>query len=468
MTRTWSARAAVAGLVTVAALLTAALPATADAAARPVLPKPPACATAVAVSSGTTTSKPVPLPAPASDTGGAQLARPGVQVALPAGVARPPALRAAAWVVADLATGNVLASCNAHVPLAPASTLKVLTALSLHGRIDRSQRYVARPEDAGVDGTKVGLSPGSVYTVADLWHGLLMGSGNDCANALAALAGGMPAASRLMTDTARSLGARDTVVANTSGLDAAGQVTSAYDLALFGRALLRDPALAALVRTKTYAFPGKGKVFGKARKTYQIQNHDLLLYRYPGATGIKNGFTTAAGASFVGSATRAGHSYLVALLRSDYDSWRLGAALLTWAFANGGQAAPVGTLNVPAADAAPQRASTVPPTAATTDGTSPQPRVPHAVSGPVKATLQTVPAGSRTGWLLAALAVALAGGAVVRRLARRRLLPRTTRSASRRPTSGSGSRTTRSAPRPRVTSAPRRASARTPSKRTSR
>src|SRR5919202_1052090 len=119
-----------------------------------------------------------------------------------------------------------------------------------------------------------------------------------------------------MTSTAQSLGARDTVVRNTSGLDAPGQVSSVYDLALFGRALLRDPGLAAIVRTTTYAFPSSGKRTGKgARKTYQIQNHNRLLLNYKGTTGVKNGYTSTAGASFVVSATRGGHSYVVTIDR---------------------------------------------------------------------------------------------------------------------------------------------------------
>ncbi len=424
------------------------------------LPPPPECATAVALVSGTATTKPAPLPAPASDAGGPALARPGLQAAVPASVPRPPALRATAWLVADLTTGNVLASCNAHVPLAPASTLKILTAVALHPRIGPATRYVARPQDAAVDGTKVGLSPGSVYSADNLWHGLLMGSGNDAANAIATLAGGTPAAADLMTRTARSLGAMDTVVQNTSGLDAPGQVSSVYDLAIIGRALLRDPALAAVVRTKSYAFPAGGTALSRgARRTYQIQNHDLLLFHYAGATGIKNGYTTAAGASFVGSATRGGHSYIAALLRTDFDSWRLAGALLDWAFEHGTQAAPIGVLGAAPGGravgaAVPGAGGTAPtsePPGAPSEGTAGRPpgtsgepaggsaatgaRVPRAVAAPVQATLQAVPAGSRTVWLLAALVVAVAGGAVVRRLATRGTATR-----------GAGSRPARSRP----------------------
>ena len=404
-----------------AVLLGAAPPASAAA----PLPPPPACAAAVSLSDGAATTKAVPLPAPASAVGGERLAQPGLQVDPGPGAPRPPAQRTTAWIVADLDTGAVLAACNAHVPLAPASTLKILTAVALHPRIAPATRYVARPQDAAIDGTKVGLSPGSTYSVGDLWHGLLMGSGNDTASALAALAGGVPAATALMTSTARSLGAQDTVVANTSGLDAPGQVSSAYDLALFGRALLRDPALAALVRTRLYAFPSK-QVRGHARATYQIANHNLLLSRYAGITGVKNGYTTAAGASLVLSARRGRHGYIVAMLRGQPDVWKMGASLLDWAFTHAGRMTPVGTLDVPPAPAAGSGAP-APGAGAAAGGSSGGLSSPapvgggrNAVAAPVRATLDSIPASSRTVWLLVGLAVALAGGAVVRRVALRR------------------------------------------------
>jgi D-alanyl-D-alanine carboxypeptidase (penicillin-binding protein 5/6) len=229
----------------------------------------------------------------------------------------------------------------------------------------------------------------------------------------------MPSATRLMTSTARSLGAMDTVVANTSGLDAKGQVSSVYDLAVFGRALLRDPALAAVVRTKTYPFPRGGTAVSRgSRRTYQIQNHNLLLFRYPGATGIKNGYTTAASASFVGSATRGGHSYVVALLRTETDSWRLAAALLDWAFSHGSQAAPIGVLGAAGSSAGPS-----PGASPGVAGAAPSPGstggITSAIAGPMAATLQTVPSGSRTIYLVAAFVVAVVGGALVRGLAMR-------------------------------------------------
>jgi D-alanyl-D-alanine carboxypeptidase (penicillin-binding protein 5/6) len=236
------------------------------------------------------------------------------------------------------------------------------------------------------------------------------------------------------------------LVANTSGLDAPGQVSSVYDLALFGRALLRDPALAALVRTTVYPFPGAGHATTRkgGRKTYQIQNHNRLLLTYPGTTGIKNGYTSTAGASLVASATRNGHSYVIAMLRSDVNVWGMGKQLFDWAFAQHGGAQPVGRLDgTPVAPGS--AAFTSPPGLSAppaSGGRSGEPAVvPPAVAGPVRAALQGMPTGERTGLLLAILAMVLAGGAVVRRLALARSAPRprpgakgTARTPAKRPT----------------------------------
>ena len=161
-------------------------------------------------------------------------------------------------------------------------------------------------------------------------------------------------------------------------------------------------------------FPGKGHATRKgARKTYQIQNHNRLLLNYPGTTGIKNGYTSTAGASLVVSATRGGQSYVVAMLRSDPDVWHMGAHLLDWAFAQHGGAQPVGRL-----DSTPVPATAAPGATTSTSRNRSAPlhaAIPPVVAGPVRATLAAMPDGQRTALLLAVLALALVGGAVVRR-----------------------------------------------------
>jgi serine-type D-Ala-D-Ala carboxypeptidase (penicillin-binding protein 5/6) len=328
-----------AGAAAAGATVAAGATPTSIATATPGMGAPLPCATDVSYTIDGKNRTTRPLPAPVSQVGGARLAEPGLQ--LTPSAAAPPSPRASAWMVADLDTGKVLAACNAHVPLAPASALKVLTALALLPKINSATRYTARHEDAAVDGTRVGLVPGSVYTVDNLWHALLMSSANDAAVALGALAGGLPAATGAMLSTARSLGAADTVPHNTSGLDSPGQVSSAYDLALFGRAALADHRLVTVMQTRDYAFPEAGTALpgsrtatgAVARKTFQIQSHDKLLYNYPGALGVKNGWTSTTGGSYIGAAQRGGRRLIVTVIAADPQTWQMSAALLDWGFA---------------------------------------------------------------------------------------------------------------------------------------
>ena len=354
--------------------------------------------TASAAASSPTPGPTVPFvpPRATSTIGGERLPRLGLQVDLPPGTASPPAVDATAWLVADLTTGDVLASSNAHVPLAPASTLKILTAITLAPRLDLKTVYTAVDADAAIDGTKVGLVPRSRYTVDDLLHGLMMGSGNDTANALATLAGGLPATAAAMAEQADRLQACDTVPMNDSGLDAPGQVSSPYDLALFGRAALADRQVAALLRTTAYSFPAGGGSFDATRKRYQIQNHNRLLRNYDGATGVKNGFTDIARGSFVGSATRGGRSYIVTLMRTEGRNWHDAAALLDWAFAAGSSLRPVGRL----ADPLPPDAPSNCPAADGVEASTPVSDVPTTQlppSAPVAGSTRTTAGRDPTG-----------------------------------------------------------------------
>lgn len=359
--------------------------------------------------------KPPPLPPAQSWVGGKELIGTGVLTDLAPGTPAPPQPKAAAWLVADLGTRSIIAGRRVHVPLAPASTMKIFTSLALAPRLDVKKVYTARDDDANIDGTKVGLVPGSRYTVDQLLHGLIMASGNDCANALGNLAGGQAQATALMQEEATKLGAFDTVVRTTSGLDAPGQASSAYDLALAGSAALEDPQLAKIMGTTAYTFPGAGKRIGKGRARFQIQSHNRLLRNMPGATGVKNGYTVAARGSFVGSATRGGHTYVAVVLRAEGSTWHESRDLLEWAFAHGSRARPVGELVQPG-----ELPAKIGPavgagghTLSAAAGPTPSPVAPQAPGGlrgalPSASTTLTAPvadAPGGKGWLTAALIV---------------------------------------------------------------
>ncbi|HET6685524.1 MAG TPA: D-alanyl-D-alanine carboxypeptidase family protein [Jiangellaceae bacterium] len=307
-----------------------------------------------AVMAGTTpdatTTAPLPVPAetiapppdsPFSETvGGAALATLGAPVV--SATAPPlPAVEAPAWLVADLDSGSVLAAFDAHAPLQPASTLKLLTALAVLPSVDADETYTATEHDARTEGSRVGLVPDHEYTVADLEHGLLLASGNDAASALAAIVGGDAQAAELMNDEAARLGAFDTNAVNPHGLDAPGQVSSAYDLALIARAVLADEHLAGLVRTSTYDFPGMDGA------TFQIQNHNRLLGDYAGAIGLKTGYTDRSGHTLVAAAERDGSRLVAVVLGTEPRAEPVARALLDWGFAARAKAEPVGTLVTP-------------------------------------------------------------------------------------------------------------------------
>ncbi len=288
---------------------------------------------------------------PAAAAGGSPVGGPELGSAravwhVPAGVPEPPVAPARAYLVADLTSGQILVARNVHARLLTASTMKVLTALTLLPRLSPTQVYRARAADQDVDGSKVGIAAGSTYTVHQLFLGMMLSSGNDAANALANAAGGVPATVALMQQEAISLGALDTTVRDPSGLDAPGQRSSAYDLAVIARAAMQRADFRTLVTTRTAEFPGK-VVKGKRGKGFQIQNHNELLTGYRGAIGVKTGYTEHAKWTYIGAARRGTHTYLVTEMGLSRKGFVPAEKLLDWAFAHGAAATPVGHLVAP-------------------------------------------------------------------------------------------------------------------------
>lgn len=300
----------------------------------------------------------------------------------PAGVEAPPEVGAQAWLIADITTGDIVASKNPHQKHSPASTLKTLTALALISELDPDAVHTATHEEAAIEGSKVGLVEDGEYTIDDLLHGLILNSGNDTALALAHHAGGIDHTVDRMNQLAAELGAADTHAENTSGLDAPGQVTTAYDLVLIAQAALADPTLANIMTTKEYQFPGKGTGFGEDRERFAIANHNKLVHNDDGATGVKTGYTVASRHTYIGSATRGDHHYVVAMLRSETRPWQDTIALVDWAASIADTAEPVGHLPKPGEEATTVRDNSAPTEAAAWDGPRQDaPSVNDTVSG---------------------------------------------------------------------------------------
>jgi D-alanyl-D-alanine carboxypeptidase (penicillin-binding protein 5/6) len=252
----------------------------------------------------------------------------------------------------------------------------------------------------------VGLVAGRAYKISDLFTALLTISANDAAIALAQAAGSFDQGMTLINAEARHLQADDTVAVDPNGLDAPGQYTSAYDLALIARQALKQPAFLKYDQTITARF-----VVAR-RKAVELYNQNALLTTYSGAIGGKIGWTSAAGATYVGMASRHGVTLIVTLLHcpalTEINSAK---SLLDWGFAADGKVDPAGTLVGPLLPP-PAPAAASPPAATASAATArPTPAAvvtdPHPVSGP--SVLATV------GFSCLAVMVAVLGFASSRR-----------------------------------------------------
>jgi D-alanyl-D-alanine carboxypeptidase len=205
-------------------------------------------------------------------------------------------------IVVDAGTGDVLEDVNADEPRHPASLTKMMTLyLAFEAlrdrRIELDQAVPVSSHAASMSPTKLGLIPGSRITVEEAILGLVTKSANDAASALGELLGGSEDRfAQMMTLRARALGMSHSTFQNASGLPDPDQWTTARDLALLGRRLVAD-------------YPVYYRYFSTPSFTWHRQvifNHDNLLRSYPGADGLKTGYTEASGHNLVTSAVRGG------------------------------------------------------------------------------------------------------------------------------------------------------------------
>lgn len=290
-----------------------------------------------------------------SDSPGQALWRDGVQVAPRADTPDlPHGISALSWIVADARTGKVLAAKDAHRRLPPASTLKTLFALTVLPKFDPDAVHRVTEEDlAGVEAgsSLVGVAEGQTYTVADLWRGVFLRSGNDAVHVLASMNGSVPHTVEEMQAKADMLGAYDTRVVTPDGYDEPGQYSSAYDLSLFARAGLSTRYFTDYTSTQAAWFPGGGP----AEAPYRIVNTNHLLTGadgvgwYPGLIGVKNGYTTKAGNTVVVAAHDGDRTLIVTVMNPQSGKpqaiYNEAGYLLDWGFAAADSTASVGTLN---------------------------------------------------------------------------------------------------------------------------
>jgi D-alanyl-D-alanine carboxypeptidase len=205
-------------------------------------------------------------------------------------------------IVVDAATGNVLEAANPDALRHPASLAKLMTLYMTFEalrdrRIALDQLVPVSAHTASTEPSKLGLVPGTRLTVEEAILGLVTKSANDAAAALGELLGGSEDRfAQMMTLRARALGMSHTTFTNASGLPDPDQWSTARDLAVLGRHLLTD-------------FPNFYPYFSTPSFTFQrrvIFNHDRMLQSYPGADGMKTGWTEASGHNLVTSAVHSG------------------------------------------------------------------------------------------------------------------------------------------------------------------
>ena len=225
-------------------------------------------------------------------------------------------------IVMDAASGRVLYEKNADARSLIASTTKMMTALLICEQCALTDVATVPPEAAGVEGSSMGLTVGEQLTVEDLLYGMMLRSGNDAAAALAIhCAGSIQKFAARMNCRAARLGLTGTHFENPHGLDGSRHYSTARDLAHLARAAMQNADFRRIVGTKSITVGER-----------TLRNHNKLLWQYPGATGVKTGFTKQAGRVLVSSAARDGWE-IVCVTIGDPDDWRDHAALLDYAFA---------------------------------------------------------------------------------------------------------------------------------------
>ena len=223
-----------------------------------------------------------------------------------------PEVHGEAFIVVDVRTGRVLGHRNSREPRAVASTQKLLTALIIAESGNLWETVTIRPEDTTAAPTKLYLKAGQTYSRFELLQALLLKSPNDVAGALARdNAGSLGEFAAKMNRRARQMGATSSRFLNPSGLPAEGQFSTARDIAIIARNAYSNPVIRRIVATPRAEFHYAD---GRVR---QLVNTNRILHQVPWCTGMKTGFTNAAGHCLVSSGQSNGRNIIAVVLGSN-------------------------------------------------------------------------------------------------------------------------------------------------------
>ncbi len=238
----------------------------------------------------------------------------------------------------DYNTGEVIYSLNEHEKLAPASVTKIMTLLLAmeavdSGRIKMNDEVVISEYAASMGGTQIYLEAGEVQTIENLIRAATIRSANDAAVALGeAISGSNEAFIKLMNDRAKKLGMENTQFKNATGLPIENHYTTAYDVALMSKEILKHEGIYKYMTT----YMEDLQVGRNKEDTQTMVNTNKLIKEYDGTTGIKTGSTNAAGYCLSASAKR-GELHLIAVImnaETSKDRFNEAKKLLDYGFAN--------------------------------------------------------------------------------------------------------------------------------------
>ncbi len=228
--------------------------------------------------------------------------------------------------VMEVNSGRILSSVNLDKKLPMASTTKILTALTVIENFDINREITVPKNCVGVEGSSVYLREGEKLTVKELLFGLMLRSGNDCAECLAQTIVPRAEFIKLMNETAKKCGAVNSNFTNPHGLPDDNHYTTAYDLCKISCEAIKNPVFKEISSTKRVKVSNDGYAYDRL-----LINKNKLLFSYDGCTGIKTGYTKKAGRCLVTSAERDGLEVVSVVINSP-QMWERSRELLDGAF----------------------------------------------------------------------------------------------------------------------------------------
>ncbi|MDD3168569.1 MAG: D-alanyl-D-alanine carboxypeptidase [Eubacteriales bacterium] len=238
----------------------------------------------------------------------------------------PPAVSAQNAIMIEVNSGEVLFEKNADQKSYPASITKIMTALLAIENGSPDKPVKISENAAGVEGSSIYLAPGEKISLRDLVYGLMLRSGNDAAIAIAEEIGGSKSSFVIMMNKrAREMGACNTNFVNPNGLHDPEHYTTARDMAMISKAAMKNPEFKKVASTKSWVTDR-----GEGKYNY-FYNKNKVVYQYDGGTGIKIGYTKAAGRTLVASSERNGME-LICVVMNAPDWFRDTYALMDFAY----------------------------------------------------------------------------------------------------------------------------------------